>query len=372
MKKALSILLVLAFPLSMLGQNLEVVGKLKVKTVDDDPTTDSLLVLQADGSIGKRHVSSIANSTGVWAQLADTTWTMKRVGIGTSSPVAKLNVIGDAGDPLLSGSTSNGILRLEGPSVIGYLDIGKKASGSNDAWLQSGYNATADALSLNPRGGNVGIGLLAPSEKLHVAGNLKVAGIISGVSDPVAAQDAATKAYVDAAGTYSVGDFAQGGIVFWVDETGQHGLICAKSDQSGGKRWYAGTYGFSQARGDGLYSGEANTNVIVATHVAIGDDQSFSDHAALICFILQITEGGTTYGDWYLPSKYELNLMYDNKATIDATALANEGEAFSPTYYWSSLEVSFETAWGQNFNTGTQLNRFLKEELLRVRAIRAF
>ncbi|MFT7419944.1 MAG: hypothetical protein ACI9QN_000865, partial [Arcticibacterium sp.] len=148
---------------------------------------------------------------------------------------------------------------------------------------------------------------------------------------------------------------------------GQHGLVCAKIDQ-GAQRWNAGTY--SQARGDGLYSGEGNTNVIIATHVAIGDD--FSDYAALICFILQITEGGTTYSDWYLPSKYELNLMYDNKATIDATALANEGEAFSPTYYWSSLEVSFETAWCQNFNRGTLLNGFLKEELLRVRAIRAF
>jgi len=28
--------------------------------------------------------------------------------------------------------------------------------------------------------------------------------------------------------TYTVGDFAQGGIVFWVDETGQHGLVAAK------------------------------------------------------------------------------------------------------------------------------------------------
>ncbi len=33
------------------------------------------------------------------------------------------------------------------------------------------------------------------------------------------------------ASRYSVGDFAQGGIVFWVDETGQHGLVCAKEDQ---------------------------------------------------------------------------------------------------------------------------------------------
>jgi hypothetical protein len=45
--------------------------------------------------------------------------------------------------------------------------------------------------------GNVGIGILAPSELLEVNGNVKVAGIISGVSDPISAQDAATKAYVD-------------------------------------------------------------------------------------------------------------------------------------------------------------------------------
>ncbi len=44
---------------------------------------------------------------------------------------------------------------------------------------------------------NVGIGTDNSSEKLEVDGNLKVAGIISGVSDPVSAQDAATKAYVD-------------------------------------------------------------------------------------------------------------------------------------------------------------------------------
>ena len=35
---------------------------------------------------------------------------------------------------------------------------------------------------------------------------------------------------------YEVGDFALGGIIFWVDETGQHGLVCAKEDQSTGIR----------------------------------------------------------------------------------------------------------------------------------------
>ena len=40
---------------------------------------------------------------------------------------------------------------------------------------------------------------------------------------------------------YQVGDFAQGGVVFWVDETGEHGLVCAKTDQSTAVRWYAGS-----------------------------------------------------------------------------------------------------------------------------------
>lgn len=34
--------------------------------------------------------------------------------------------------------------------------------------------------------------------------------------------------------TYAVGDFAQGGVVFWVDERGEHGLVCAIEDQGEG------------------------------------------------------------------------------------------------------------------------------------------
>ena len=72
--------------------------------------------------------------------------------------------------------------------------------------------------------------------------------------------------------TYSVGDFVQGGIVFYVDETGQHGLVCAKTDQSAGVRWYAGTSGSTQAKGDGPFTGELNTSIIISAQVAIGDD----------------------------------------------------------------------------------------------------
>lgn len=29
--------------------------------------------------------------------------------------------------------------------------------------------------------------------------------------------------------TYSVGDFAQGGVIFWLDPSRQHGLFCTRS-----------------------------------------------------------------------------------------------------------------------------------------------
>ena len=173
-----------------------------------------------------------------------------------------------------------------------------------------------------------------------------------------------------AAATYSIGDFAHGGIVFWVDETGQHGLVCAKEDQSSGVRWYAGTYGVTQAKGDGVYSGKANTVIIIAAQVAIGDDGN--TYAARMCNDLQITESGITYGDWYLSSKFELNLMYTNKATINTTASANGGSNFSTGTYWSSTEYDLNYAWYQSFDDGTQ-NAYNKNiTVVDVRAVRAF
>ncbi len=169
--------------------------------------------------------------------------------------------------------------------------------------------------------------------------------------------------------TYEVGDFAHGGVVFWVDETGQHGLVCAKEDQ-GSMRWYAGTYDETQAKGDGPFAGESNTSIIIAAQVAIGDDGN--TYAARICNELQITEDGKTYGDWYLPSKEELNLMYTNKSTIDATAISNGGNAFTFNIYWSSTEFNNQNACFQDFISGTQ-GEFLKNTATyRVRAIRAF
>lgn len=172
--------------------------------------------------------------------------------------------------------------------------------------------------------------------------------------------------------TYKIGDFAQGGIVFWVDETGQHGLVADKKDlySENEIQWYNGNYTDTEANGDGVYAGEMNTMLIIANQGSISND-----YAAGLCANYTVTESGVTYGDWYLPSKEELNLMYQNKATIDATAQANGGSVFASgawfSLYWSSTEISNNDAWCQYFGGGGQANCD-KDGTRRVRAIRSF
>ena len=40
---------------------------------------------------------------------------------------------------------------------------------------------------------------------------------------------------------YKIGDIAQGGIIFYIDESGEHGLAADTVDLSTGIRWYAGS-----------------------------------------------------------------------------------------------------------------------------------
>ena len=175
--------------------------------------------------------------------------------------------------------------------------------------------------------------------------------------------------------TYSVGDFAQGGIVFWVDETEQHGLVVAKEDQSIGIEWSLN--GISNplgALGDGIYAGEANTTIIIAAQeLSIYD--AMNSYAARLCNELQITEGGVTYGDWYLPSMEELNIMYSIRAIIEATATANGGTNFGVGRYWSSTERFINpkdiAARYKNFISGNSSWQYKGAEYF-VRAVRAF
>ena len=90
-------------------------------------------------------------------------------------------------------------------------------------------------------------------------------------------------------------------------------------------------------------------------------------NAASIC--LSYTGGG--FNNWYLPSIYELELMYLNIGLGNALGLGNIGQ-FTPTSYWSSTEYNVNSAWEQNFGPVYFQGLGRKGIVQSVRAIRAF
>lgn len=161
---------------------------------------------------------------------------------------------------------------------------------------------------------------------------------IANWNDHVDSTDIADFGFVVGIVTYEVGDFAQGGVVVWVDETKQHGLVCSKNNVAEGMRWFAGTYGTTRSAGDGVFAGELNTSILVSSQIAIGDDGM--TYAGAECVELVVVEDGVSYGDWYLPSKKELELIDPNLTLINATAAANGGTALVASPHWTSTEVS--------------------------------
>ena len=159
---------------------------------------------------------------------------------------------------------------------------------------------------------------------------------------------------------HTIGESYGGGIVFYVYDNGKHGLIAATADQNGGAtiRWYGGSYTNTRARADGVGAGLKNTAIIIANQGPV-DGNAF---AATVCNEYSVTVGSVTYGDWYLPSKYELNLLYLQKGVVGG---------FAVNYYWSSTEGSNNSAWLQLFFFGDQYD-YDKSNTYYVRAVRAF
>jgi hypothetical protein len=94
-----------------------------------------------------------------------------QTGIGTTTPVNKLDIFSTKADPATSNSSANGNLRLGATGANTHvLDFGLSST-STFSWLQArdrGNYATLYDLAFNPNGGKVGIGTSAPSSTLTV------------------------------------------------------------------------------------------------------------------------------------------------------------------------------------------------------------
>ena len=149
--------------------------------------------------------------------------------------------------------------------------------------------------------------------------------------------------------SYYVGQAYGGGIVFYVDSSGQHGLIASTSDQ-GTAKW--GCLGNSISGTQiAIGTGATNTANIIANCGEV-------NIAAKICDNLVLNG----QSDWFLPSQNELMLMYQYRNLIGG---------LNGNYYWSSTEngptgaVLLLTSYGSSGGG-------YKGDSYGVRAIRAF
>lgn len=165
---------------------------------------------------------------------------------------------------------------------------------------------------------------------------------------------------------HELGEYYQGGIIFWNIKNNEieRGLIASSSDQAKNIKW-ANRQFTTKATEDGVFVGKNNTKKIIDALGPAGN------YAAKIAFSYR--EGA--YNEWYLPSKYELNLMFNQRYLIGEFSTHPYSESNACTSYWSSTETSPGKAWSQSFNTGKSSDEEacgLDKEQAHVRAIRAY
>jgi len=168
--------------------------------------------------------------------------------------------------------------------------------------------------------------------------------------------------------THYPGELYGGGVVFWVDQTGQHGLICSMIDLSTTQVWSNVSETLIGETAQSDWDGNSNTTAITA-------QSGHTSSAAKLCADYTNADYGTgTYNDWYLPSLGELNDLWYNLKTVQK-ALDTDGNGSTTTIpknsYWSSSESTYNTAWTYYFYRGYLINAS-KQDTSSVRAVRAF
>jgi hypothetical protein len=160
-------------------------------------------------------------------------------------------------------------------------------------------------------------------------------------------------------GNFAVGQNYGGGIIFYVDGTGQHGLIASPSDLTISINYdidaSTGTGMTTGASGFAIGTGSSNTNTLITKY---GSNQL---HAASYC---KLYYNGGGYSDWYLPSLFELQEMYNQRSSLGVFQNGN---------YWSSSEFNAFQAWAINFGQSSSVPAYINKSVnASLRAVRSF
>ena len=165
-----------------------------------------------------------------------------------------------------------------------------------------------------------------------------------------------------------------GGKVFYVDGSGCHGLEAQAADYNPAyddamNAWYDSMNDYNDAcsMADSFCGSEPTKPVASASsfswNAAISAAATYNTTSITTTLSCSTTNAPTTPNCWHLPSKTELEYLYEQKSVV--------GNFFGD-YYWSSTESGSGSAWYQNFNDGLQISNYNKLSTVPVRAVRAF
>jgi|GEM_PF-2253642 hypothetical protein len=111
----------------------------------------------------------------------------------------------------------------------------------------------------------------------------------------------------------------------------------------------------------GVGYGETNTD----QNYGDANTAAMSSLSPAASYCSNLDYGG--HNDWFLPNRYELNLMFKNKDRIPGLVTNASG---NDSVYWSSSESNDAEAWSQKISTGSQIGNSPKSYSFLVRCVR--
>jgi hypothetical protein len=175
----------------------------------------------------------------------------------------------------------------------------------------------------------------------------------------------------------SVGEIGPGGGLIFLKDRGVCYEMAPKTwgaGETSGLSWCDANTTVANAMGTAVGTGSANTAALSAA------SGCSSDAAAAV---LAYAPANTVAGQWFLPSKDELNAMcsYSRNPSSPSSEMCGEAQnesfaagayGFETQRYWSSSQGSNCYSWSQSMENGGQSCYSWMSDVMRVRPIRAF